>query len=225
MNHCPICLAYVPPHEQPNCLLINDVYHHRDCIAKHERMHDEAKKIFNKAEDHALNNALAVPAHIKRVPVEDGWGRNNYLPTQDEKGKVLYFFPADKAGQYMHVIDQWGNNHIIETVPDDQLPVGWTAPYVVPPIPDNTIDRHSPLHEVIACLLAECQELSSNENIYADDIEGTSISIEEVEVIINHLRGHDEVPDTLTAIDISDARPQLGLPNGVSEEDYTPSTT
>lgn len=65
---------------------------------------------------------------------------------------------------------------------------------------DTELDRHSALWRVIQCLLDECRELSSNEYIYADDAAGTNVHIEEVEIIINHLK-HGRAP---CAIQISD---------------------
>lgn len=62
---------------------------------------------------------------------------------------------------------------------------------------DKTLTRHSPLHEIVQCLLDECKVLSSNENIYADDIEGTNISIVEVEAVISSL--HDMTQRRLKA--------------------------
>ena len=64
---------------------------------------------------------------------------------------------------------------------------------------DNELDRHSPLSEIIKCMLVAVQNLSSNEYIYQDDEAGTNISIEEVNVIINQL-SHSNVD----AIEIAD---------------------
>lgn len=64
---------------------------------------------------------------------------------------------------------------------------------------DNTLDRHSPLTDVVRCLLTAIQNLSDNEYVYQDDPKSTNIHTEEVEVIINHL-SHGN----LSAIEISD---------------------
>ena len=69
---------------------------------------------------------------------------------------------------------------------------------------DNELDRHSPLADVIECMLSAIQNLSDNEYIYKDDSADTNIHTEEVQVIINQLRHSNvdaiEVTDTMEAL-------------------------
>jgi len=69
---------------------------------------------------------------------------------------------------------------------------------------DTELDRHSPLADVIECMLIAVQNLSDNEYIYKDDAADTNIHTEEVQVIINQLRHSNvdaiEVADTMTAL-------------------------
>jgi len=68
-------------------------------------------------------------------------------------------------------------------------------------IHDLTLDRHSSLWQVVRCMQNAIKQMSDNDNCYADDEEGTNISHEEVDVIINHLTHGNE----WSAIQYSDA--------------------
>ena len=59
-------------------------------------------------------------------------------------------------------------------------------------ITDLTLDRHSSLWQVVRCMQNAIKQMSDNEHCYADDEEGTTISHEEVDVIVNHLTHGNE---------------------------------
>ena len=59
-------------------------------------------------------------------------------------------------------------------------------------IKDKTLNRDSPVADVLECMHAAITNLSDNEYFYADDEEGTNIHESEVLKIINNLRREED---------------------------------
>ena len=70
---------------------------------------------------------------------------------------------------------------------------------------DSDLDRHSPLTEILQCLLASHRSFTDNEYIYH---ENTAISLEEINVIINLLSHSNadavEISDLMQALEYGD---------------------